>query len=101
MTEEGGLSWKLERFPETLNMWVEICSPSREILRAVRNWVVTRYEDPYEGVKREPRIDNLWYGVVPGTNDGRGNVAVCSYFVYESTRTVVCNGCSTLSLPVM
>ena len=51
-------------------------------------------------MKRVPEIDNLWYGVVPGSNDGRGNVVVCVYFIYEATRTVLCDNCSTLSLPL-
>lgn len=101
MTNLGGAPWKLERFPETLNIWIDICSPSSELRRIVRTWVVTRYEDPYEGMRREPDIDNLWYGVVPGSNDGYGNVVVCSYFIVESTRTVRCNSCTTLSLPVL
>ena len=62
---------------------------------------MTRYEDPYEGMEREPKIDNLWYRVVPGSNDGHDNVVACSYFIYELTRTVRCDNCATLPLPVL
>lgn len=51
------------------------------------------------GMVREPSMPNLWYGPVPGSDEG-SMVVVCSYFVEESTRTVKCIGLATLSRPI-
>ncbi|MGH4013192.1 MAG: hypothetical protein ACRDSL_04520 [Pseudonocardiaceae bacterium] len=99
MTSGGGEPWKLRLFPERLDSWIALCSPSSELRRIVRTWVVTRYEDPYEGVEREPGFENLWYGRIPNSGDGCGNVVVCSYVIEESTRTVRCNDFTTLPYP--
>lgn len=66
----------------------------------VTAWVLTRYDDPYQGVRRESGFPNLWFGVVPDTDDGSGHVVVCSYWIAESTRTVRCDNFGTLSRPL-
>jgi hypothetical protein len=65
---------------------------------AVRAWLLSRLDDPYHGVRREPGFENLWSGVVPSTHRG-WTVVVCSYFVFEAMGTVRCNSLATLNLP--
>jgi hypothetical protein len=67
----------------------------------VEAWIETRYDDPYQGVEREPGFENLWFGLIPGTYDRRRDtVVVCSYTIEESTRTVRCNDITTLGYPM-
>ena len=33
-------------------------------------WLMSRLEDPYQGVTRADGFDNLWYGTVPGSAHG-------------------------------
>lgn len=99
MTTGGAQSWKLERFPERLNSWITVCDPSSELRRTVRQWVMTRYDDPYAGMAQQEGFPNLWYGRIPSTDDGCGNSVVCSYWIDAQTRTVTCNDFTTLSRP--
>jgi hypothetical protein len=50
-------------------------------------------------MRRERGFDNLWYGMVPGT-EFHGSAVVCSYFVDELNRQVRCDSFATLSLPI-
>ncbi|TDD17857.1 hypothetical protein E1294_26530 [Nonomuraea diastatica] len=92
--------WKLEGFIERLNLWEETEPSSAalgDVCLAVTRWIMNRYEDPYEGARRES--NNLWFAAIPGTCHG-WQVVCCSYWIEESTRTVRCNLISTLSRPV-
>ena len=61
---------------------------------------MTRQDEPYRGVERDGQVDNLWYcRAIPSTAHGDGEVVVCSCFIYEHTRTVVCASIETLSWP--
>jgi hypothetical protein len=51
-----------------------------------------------QGVR--PEFENYWFGEVPDTDDGSGYVVVCSYWIYESRRAVVCDMFATLNRPV-
>ncbi|HEY7102724.1 MAG TPA: hypothetical protein VH573_13900 [Mycobacteriales bacterium] len=62
-------------------------------------WIMTRYDDPFHGVVRAEGFENLWYGPVPGSDDGTGHVVVCSYWIDERTETVACDSFAVLSLP--
>jgi hypothetical protein len=66
----------------------------------VTAWVMTRYDDPYQGVRRADGFANLWFGQIPKSDDGRGNVVTCSYWIEESSRRVTCDCFATLSLPL-
>lgn len=59
-----------------------------------------RGDDPYHGVRREPGFDNLWLGIVPNSDNGKGQIVVCSYWIDESRRTVRCDNFGTLNLPI-
>jgi hypothetical protein len=61
--------------------------------------VLSRFDDPYQGVHREPGFENLWYGAVPETRHDGDQVVVCSYWIEERTRTVRCDSIATLGLP--
>jgi hypothetical protein len=92
--------WRLEGFLDRLDAWVEQESPSDDTRLLVTAWIMTRYGDPYQGVRREKGFPNLWFGAVPDTEDGTGNTVACAYWIEESTRTVRRDSFATLSLPL-
>jgi len=96
----GVRPWTLENFLERFDAWAELQCPTQDLRCIVMNWIMTRDEDPYQGVRREGGHPNLWVGRIPNSRDGFGHVVVCSYWIKESSRTVSCNLVSTLSLPL-
>jgi hypothetical protein len=92
--------WTLAAFLHHLDMWTKQEQPSDDLRLRVTAWIMTRYDNPYQGVQREPGFDNLWFGAIPGSIHSSDRVVACSYWIYESTRTVSCNSISTLSLPL-
>jgi hypothetical protein len=91
--------WKLDDFLVALDRWVEIEKIADDTALLVLDWVMGRHEDPYQGMRRVDGFDNLWFGRVPGTEDGRGQAVACSYWIVESERRVRCDSFATLSLP--
>lgn len=66
---------------------------------AVLDWMISRGTDPYAGARREDVAENYWLAKIPQTfHDGQ--MVVCTFYVYEETRTVRCDMLVTLSLPV-
>lgn len=61
---------------------------------------MTRFDDPYHGVRREKGFANLWFGPIPGSADGSGTVVACSYWIEEETHTVRCDSFATLNEPL-
>jgi hypothetical protein len=98
--DKGPPSWTLVGFLDRLDAWVERESPAEDLRLIVTAWVMTRYDDPYQGVRRESGFPNLWFGAVPNTDDGSGNVVACAYWIEESSRTVRCDSFATLGLPL-
>lgn len=96
----GTLPWALEDFIKRLDWWIDSESPPDDLRLIVTAWILTRYDDPFQGVRRESAFPNLWFGAVPDSEDGAGKVVVCSYWIAESTRTVRCDSFATLSLPL-
>lgn len=97
-----GTEWKLEGFLDRVELWEknEPASAAIDTVRlAVLDWIMSRYVDPYQGVRREPGFDNFWFGPIPGTEHD-GQVVCCSYWIQEATRTVRCDLIQTLSSPV-
>lgn len=91
--------WNLAGFEEHLERWIQQESPSEDVRFAVASWLLSRIEDPYHGMRREPEgHPNLWFGMVPGTLQGHEAV-YCSYLIFERTGTVRCNSVTTLSWP--
>lgn len=96
----GAPAWTLIDFGERLDSWVLAEAPADGMKLIVTSWVLTRFDDPYQGMRREPGFDNLWFGAVPSTQDGHGNVVCCSYWILEADRTVRCNQFASLALPI-
>jgi hypothetical protein len=94
--------WKLEEFDERLDIWLagdgHAADPETRIL--VLAWIQSRMDDPYAGVRRDGRIDNLWYGKVPDTQRDDGQVVVGMYFIFEAKKIVKCDSFSFLSPPI-
>lgn len=97
---DGAPAWRLEGFGECLDAWAERDQPVVNLRAVVTAWVLTRFDDPYQGVRREPEFETLWFGAVPESGDGRGNAVACSYWIEERTRTVRCNSIATLRQPL-
>jgi hypothetical protein len=91
--------WTLERFGECLDQWIERDQPPQDVRLVVTSWVLSRFEDPYLGVRREGGFDNLWYGTVPQSRHGNAQAVLCSYWISERAHTVTCESIATLSLP--
>lgn len=70
--------WALTRFDECLDRWIDVEDPPDDLRLIVTAWVLSRFDDPYQGVVREPNFPNLWFGRVPGTADG-SHVVASSY----------------------
>lgn len=96
----GVRPWRLENFPECFDAWAERESPTDDLRFIVMDWILTRGDDPYQGVRREEGFPNLWFGRIPNSHDGSGRVVVCIYRIEESSRTVRCDHFGTLSLPL-
>jgi hypothetical protein len=91
--------WTLVDFLDQLDRWVEQECPPQEVRIAATAWIFTRCDDPYQGVRREPQFENLWYGPIPDTDVG-DTVVQCAYWINERTRTVRCDSFATLSRPL-
>jgi len=55
----------LERFLDRLDAWAEQEDPSTDLRILVTSWIMTRYDDPYQGVQRAEGFENLWFGADP------------------------------------
>lgn len=97
MPAELGQQWRLERFIDHLDYWIDSEHPPDDLRLTVTAWVLTRYEDPYQGVQRESGFENLWFGQIPNTRIADAAVA-CSYWVLAAEHTVRCNSIATLNL---
>ncbi len=96
----GSPVWALQRFLHELDLWQAREGLGDDLRIAVLVWIQSRMDDPYLNVYREGQIDNLWYGQIPGTQDGNGRVAVGSYFIFEAEKLVRCNSFALLSPPI-
>lgn len=92
--------WRLELFDSRLDEWVDRDNPPDFQRIAALNWALSRIDDPYRDAQRAEGFDNLWYAVVSDSLDVRGRAAVCSYWIHESTRTLVCDSFAQLGWPV-
>lgn len=90
----------LERFLHELDLWIDREPKLGDLRLPVLAWIQGRMDNPYVGVRREEQIDNVWFGAIPGTETVDGEVAVGSYFVFESKKLVRCNSFSLLSPPI-
>ena len=94
-----GDPWALARFIEMLDAWIDREKPEADLRLMTTAWVLSRADDPYQGVRRAAGFDNLWWGPVPRTATPAGTVVTCAYWIFEADRVVRCDGFATLSLP--
>jgi hypothetical protein len=83
-----------------MDLWADDAKPSSDLIIIVSLWIQSRTDDPFEDVQRVDGFDNLWFGAVPGSDDGEGRVVTCSYWIDVSTRTVRCDLFSTSTWPI-
>lgn len=91
--------WQLVGFLERLDTWIADEDPVDELRLEVTAWILSRFENPYDGVRREPGFANLWFGRIPRSQHQR-QVVVSSYWIEETTHTVRCDSIATLALPL-
>lgn len=97
---EPSQRWTLESFLERLDTWVEVEKPSTDLRYVVTEWILSRFDDPYQGVRREYGFDNLWFGKIPHSQHGNDLIVVCSYWIEEQRHVVRCDSIASLSLPI-
>ena len=73
--------------------------PAFDLRFIVTSWVLSRFNDPYQGARRELDIPGLWFARIPQTEVG-STVVVCSYWIHDLDRVARCNTFGTLGLPV-
>jgi hypothetical protein len=93
---DGPPDWRLVRFLDAVEAWIERESPDDDMRLLVMNWIMNRHDDPYRGMRRVDGHPNLWFGPIRETQS-QGTVVTSSYWIYELTRTVRCNDICTLS----
>jgi hypothetical protein len=92
--------WNLDLFEERLDLWIEQENPAEDLIIIVLDWILSRRNDPFAGVSLVEGFDNYWFGAIPNSDDGSGNVVTCSYWIDWPTRTVRCDLFGTLSRPI-
>jgi hypothetical protein len=95
----AGTPWVLANFAEALDLWLERDQPIPGIVMNVGEWIMTRSDDPYQGVRREAGFPNLWRTAVPSSQRD-GTAVYCAYWIKERDRMVVCENIATLHLPI-
>jgi hypothetical protein len=96
---DGAAQWVLRDFLDQLDAWIDTDKPPQDLINHVTAWIMSRADDPYRGVRREPSFPNLWYVTVPGSYVD-GAVVLCSYFIVETLHEVHCKGFGTVGWPV-
>lgn len=92
--------WTLQDFLLRFDQWAAQEDPDEDLRLQVIAWILSRADDPYQGVRREPGFDNLWYGSIPFTQHDRDQVVICAYWIHELSRAVRCERFGSLSLPI-
>lgn len=93
--------WTLERFGDHLESWIDQEQPAPELRKLVLDWTFALFDNPYAaGLRRDSEQPNFYWGGIPGSVHGEHQVVTCGFWIYEETRTVVCYGFATLSLPL-
>lgn len=90
--------WSLFNAEEALDRWIHSSEPDQDLIIVVTEWLLSRLEDPYQGVRREPQFPNLWVGKVPRSLRG-GMQVLCAYRIFEQDRRVVMDNIATLRRP--
>lgn len=92
--------WKQEKFVEKLEIWVATEHPPADLRILVASWVFTRYDDPYADLRPEPGLPGMWFGKIPGTDNGLGQAVACACWIDDHARTVRCDSIASLNTPI-
>jgi hypothetical protein len=65
-------AWTLHRFIERFDDWTAREGPSVDLRYVVLNWIFSRSENPFAGARRQPGFENLWFAVIPDSQNGAG-----------------------------
>lgn len=92
--------WLLAGFDEWITRWVRDYAPTLSTIVAVRGWVLSRAEDPFDGAKFVKGSDDYLFCAIPGSMGEHGRVVTCAYWIHRDDRTVRCDTISAASWPV-
>ena len=99
MPEPSSRLWELRDFETFLDAWIHTEHPEQEVVLEVAAWILSRMDDPYQGVTRQPDTPDYWHGRIPGTD--RGDTSVyCAYYILVAEHAVRCDIFGTLNRPV-
>ena len=97
MPESPG--WRLVDFSTHIERWIAQDAPSIDLRVVVIDWLVSRADDPYQGVRRWPGADAWWHGEIPLTRTSDSRAVHVNYVIEERTHSVNRRGLATLDLP--
>ena len=92
--------WLLAGFAEWITLWVRDYAPALPTIVAVRGWVLSRAEDPFDGAKFVEGSADYLFSIVPGSMGEHGRVVTCAYWIHRGDRTVRCDTISAASWPI-
>jgi hypothetical protein len=98
--DDPGRQRLLLDYEEPIRLWVREYAPSLPVLLTVRDWLRSREENPFAGIRYVHGFDNYLFGVIPGTMGDDGRVVTCTYWVFREDWTVRIDMLSTASWPV-
>ena len=82
--------WTLEGFLERLDEWKGLEHPPDELLIIVTDWILGRMADPMVGARRATEFDDLWFAIIPGTNNGT-DMVTCTYWIDATNKVARCS----------
>jgi hypothetical protein len=92
--------WQILGTEDCLTRWQDLEKPSTDLCFLVAEWLLSKMDDPYQGMRRVPNFPTLWFGKVARSDHGADSVVVCSYEIDEDTHTVYVRSIATLSKPI-
>ena len=91
--------WQLDMYLDAVDEWIEVESPPGWLRFVVREWLLSRFDDPYVGMRRAGGFENLWFAMVP-LSAHNWLVVTCSCWIEERARTVRCDRIGSLGWPL-
>lgn len=92
--------WQILGTEDCLNRWQDREKPSTDLSFLVAEWLVSKMDDPYQGMRRIPEFPNMWFGKVSRSDHRPDSVVVCTYEIDEAAHTVHLRSIATLSKPI-
>ena len=75
---------------ERLDEWKGLEHPPDELLIIVTDWILGRMADPMVGARRATEFDDLWFAIIPGTNNGT-DMVTCTYWIDATNKVARCS----------